>query len=70
MAEGTCLLTAGCCHDLTGAWVLRHVAYPQGGEQHYSMQGDGDKVTVTEWLKQQDKELKITAFRRFTLVAE
>ena len=32
--------------------------------------GDGDKVTVTEWLKQQDKELKIAAFRRFTLVAE
>ena len=32
--------------------------------------GDGDKATVTEWLKQQDKELKITAFRRFTLVAE
>ena len=32
--------------------------------------GDGDKATVTEWLKQQDKELKIVAFRRFTLVAE
>ena len=32
--------------------------------------GDGDKATVTEWLKQQDKELKICAFRRFTLVAE
>jgi len=32
--------------------------------------GDGDKATVTEWLKQQDKELKITSFRRFTLVAE
>jgi len=32
--------------------------------------GDGDKATVTEWLKQQDKELKILAFRRFTLVAE
>ena len=32
--------------------------------------GDGDKATVTEWLKHQDKELKIVAFRRFTLVAE
>ena len=32
--------------------------------------GDGDKATVAEWLKQQDKELKIVAFRRFTLVAE
>jgi elongation factor Ts len=32
--------------------------------------GDGDKATVTQWLKQQDKELNICAFRRFTLVAE
>ncbi|MCR4603267.1 MAG: translation elongation factor Ts [Prevotella sp.] len=32
--------------------------------------GDGDKATVSQWLKQQDKELNITAFRRFTLVAE
>ena len=32
--------------------------------------GDGDKATVTQWLAQQDKELKIEAFRRFTLVAE
>ncbi len=32
--------------------------------------GDGDKANVSEWLKQQDKELKICAFRRFTLVAE
>jgi len=32
--------------------------------------GDGDKATVTAWLAQQDKELKIVAFRRFTLVAE
>jgi len=32
--------------------------------------GDGDKLTVSAWLKQQDKELKIVAFRRFTLVAE
>ena len=32
--------------------------------------GDGDKATVAQWLKAQDKELDITAFRRFTLVAE
>ena len=32
--------------------------------------GDGDKANVSEWLKQQDKELKICDFRRFTLVAE
>jgi len=32
--------------------------------------GDGDKATVSQWLAQQDKELKIVAFRRFTLAAE
>ena len=32
--------------------------------------GDGDKATVTMWLAQQDKELKIVDFKRFTLVAE
>ena len=32
--------------------------------------GDGDKATVAQWLGQQDKELKIVAFKRFTLVAE
>ena len=32
--------------DLTGAWMLRHVAYPQGGEQHYSMQGDGTSCLI------------------------
>lgn len=32
--------------DLTGAWVLRHVVYPQGGEQHYSMQGDGTSCLI------------------------
>ena len=32
--------------------------------------GDGDKATVAQWLKAQDKELEIIAFRRFTLVAE
>ena len=32
--------------------------------------GEGDKQTVSEWLKAQDKELKVVAFQRFTLVAE
>jgi elongation factor Ts len=32
--------------------------------------GEGDKATVAQWLSQQDKELKITNFRRFTLAAE
>ena len=32
--------------------------------------GDGDKATVSAWLAQQDKELKIVDFKRFTLVAE
>ncbi len=32
--------------------------------------GDGDKITVAAWLKQQDSELKIVDFKRFTLVAE
>ena len=32
--------------------------------------GDGDKATVAQWIKAQDKELDITAFRRFTLAAE
>lgn len=32
--------------------------------------GDGDKITVAAWLKQQDSELKIVNFKRFTLVAE
>ena len=32
--------------------------------------GDGDKATVAQWLAQQDKELAITDFKRFTLVAE
>ena len=32
--------------------------------------GDGDKATVAQWLAAQDKELKIVAFHRFTLVAE
>ena len=32
--------------------------------------GDGDKATVAQWLAKQDKDLKICAFRRFTLVAD
>ena len=32
--------------------------------------GDGDKQTVAEYLKKQDAELKIVAYKRFTLVAE
>ena len=32
--------------------------------------GDGDKATVAQWLTKQDKELKITDFKRFTLVAD
>ena len=32
--------------------------------------GDGDKQTVTQWLAAQNKDLKIAAFKRFTLVAE
>ncbi len=32
--------------------------------------GDGDKITVAAWLKQQDSELKIVDFKRFTLAAE
>jgi elongation factor Ts len=32
--------------------------------------GEGDKATVAQWLAQQDKELKVVDFKRFTLVAE
>ena len=32
--------------------------------------GDGDKATVAQWLAAQDKELKVIAFKRFTLVAD
>ena len=32
--------------------------------------GDGDKATVSQWLAQQDKELQIVDFKRFTLAAE
>ena len=32
--------------------------------------GDGDKQSVNEWLKAQNKDLKIVAYKRFTLSAE
>ena len=32
--------------------------------------GDGDKKSVAEWLKTQDKDLKVVAYKRFTLAAE
>lgn len=32
--------------------------------------GDGDKINVADWLKQQDSELKVVDFKRFTLVSE
>jgi elongation factor Ts len=32
--------------------------------------GDGDKLSVAAWLKSQDKELEVVAYRRFTLVSE
>ena len=32
--------------------------------------GDGDKATVAQWLAKQDKDLKICAFKRFSLVAD
>ena len=32
--------------------------------------GNGDKETVADYLKKQDKELKIIAYKRFTLAAE
>ena len=31
---------------------------------------DGEKMSVAQWVKAQDKELAIVDFRRFTLVAE
>ena len=32
--------------------------------------GDGDKLSVAAWLKTQDKELEVVAYRRFTLASE
>lgn len=32
--------------------------------------GDGDKASVSQWLQKQDKDLKVIAYKRFTLVAE
>lgn len=32
--------------------------------------GDGDKKSVSEWLKAQDKDLKVVAYKRFSLSAD
>ncbi|MGG6545251.1 UNVERIFIED_CONTAM: translation elongation factor Ts [Prevotella sp. 15_C9] len=32
--------------------------------------GDGEKINVADWLKSQDKDLKVVAYKRFTLAAE
>lgn len=32
--------------------------------------GDGDKENVAQWLAKQDKDLKVVAYRRFTLAAD
>lgn len=32
--------------------------------------GDGDKLSVAEWLRQQSKDLKVITYKRFTLAAE
>lgn len=32
--------------------------------------GDGDKKSVSEWLKSQDKDLKVVAYKRFSLSAD
>jgi elongation factor Ts len=32
--------------------------------------GDGDKISVAQWLQSQDKDLKIVDYKRFTLAAE
>ena len=39
------------------------------GDQEFQL-GDGDKISVSDWLKKQDSELAIVAFKRFTLAAE
>ncbi|MCH4147950.1 MAG: translation elongation factor Ts [Prevotella sp.] len=39
-------------------------------EQEFQFADDDSKVSVSEWLKKQDKDLKVVAFKRFTLVAE
>ena len=31
---------------------------------------DGDKMNVADWLKSQDKDLAVVAYKRFTLSAE
>jgi elongation factor Ts len=39
-------------------------------EQEFQFADDDSKVSVSEWLKKQDKDLKVVAFKRFTLAAE
>lgn len=39
-------------------------------DQEFQFADDDSKASVSEWLKKQDKDLKIVAFKRFTLVAE
>jgi elongation factor Ts len=39
-------------------------------EQEFQFADSPEKVTVTQWLKQQDKDLKVLDFKRFTLRSE
>ena len=32
--------------------------------------GDGDKASVAQWLAKQDKDLKVVAYKRFSLSAD
>jgi elongation factor Ts len=32
--------------------------------------GDGDKASVAQWMASQDKDLKITDYKRFSLSAD
>lgn len=37
---------------------------------YFDKHGDANEQTVSQWLAAQNKDLKIAAFKRFTLVAE
>ena len=39
------------------------------GEQEFQF-GDGDKASVAQWLAKQDKDLKVLAYKRFSLSAD
>ena len=39
-------------------------------EQEFQFADSAEKVTVTQWLQQQDKDLKVLDFKRFTLRSE